>query len=591
MKLQILHNKFIVNIRTIGLLTITCLLTLLLSCNKENQISEVNDGKATIKIVMLGTSNETELIASAKGTQADPMIQLIDVPFGENMIITARLEQVGGASHMTGNGDKVAAVVRNPLLPNIKYTILIYNDQGNLVDERAYTSGSESKVQGVKLIPGNYTFVGYSINSTSLVPQIINKNSLHDAINEMTDADLMFFSRKQNVIAGNNNINVTLKHRFSEITTTISVGNVWKGRIHAMGASYFVSQTGGSVKASDGTLTWTGNTVNKPVGFPTIGANTTTISASTLLLHKGTGGANVNPGTGSGGILRIEGLKINDVTNVLELTDLRINPGFKYNLNLNLNAPCLESSITPFNVANHNSGSPRETTFEFPSADFGFVLDINSLDNSFNMTINNQPLIQTRSREVTRTRSCSSCAWDNWSPATGWNNPGTWTNWTAGELQFEKNGTGTNTNATTNNIQFIGGDKHPPWNSGTQILSPTPPIFYNNWNVATFGPILKVYIHADGKVSYTGRKSANNSTQHAMELVGLESDASNISRRVFTEPSTTFNRQNAREIQTRPNVSVVWKANATNTVKISQRIFDSTNISGVGKGQKTVQCN
>lgn len=134
---------------------------------------------------------------------------------------------------------------------------------------------------------------------------------------------------------------------------------------------------------SNGDLTYntTPGTTVPVVNFKTFNSETVT-SDPTLVISDNTSTAK----------LTVNNIVIDGVMGNVALNNVKIIPGVKYNLNLRF-SPCRESiDPTPFSVSSTSSTVGTSKVFNMPATDFGFVLDITNLDNSFNMIINGTQL-------------------------------------------------------------------------------------------------------------------------------------------------------------------------------------------------------
>ena len=96
--------------------------------------------------------------------------------------------------------------------------------------KRDYTHGQEDSAQALMLDGGSsYTFIVYSFNSTTTLPSITfsNPNNKTLTTSSITSpimflSDVMYF-RKDMTVSGNgtNYLDIVLKHKMSQITTTI----------------------------------------------------------------------------------------------------------------------------------------------------------------------------------------------------------------------------------------------------------------------------------------------------------------------------------------------------------------------------------
>jgi hypothetical protein len=79
---------------------------------------------------------------------------------------------------------------RTSLGENIKYKVLVYDADGNYVTEKLYTNGVVDQY-GIALDAGKtYSFITYSVNSTTSVPAVVDGSKLTEASLKGIDSDL-----------------------------------------------------------------------------------------------------------------------------------------------------------------------------------------------------------------------------------------------------------------------------------------------------------------------------------------------------------------------------------------------------------------
>ena len=391
-------TKYIKSQLSMGLLL--SVVMFLSSCGKTDE-SVQNTDKPTININLLGiddsfegfgdNSNKAANEASAPSKQQTSLSQETMIPFDDKLAFYATLtpEKTLEKNTISSNGVKAqkrAENVRNPLGNNIKYKVLVYDIAGQLKGERDYNNTAASNALGIILDAGEtYTFIVYSINSVSDLPVISGKATLATASLNGVTQDLMYFRKVLKLTYGQNNLDVILKHQFSQITTRIQLASTVPAAavISAIsGTAINPTSESASIKLSDGTITY-GSAVSAGANVTFTGLNSRVLTSTPTQVIS----ANTVNGSFRIGNITVNGTqKSNFVIN-----NLRIAPGIKYNLNLTLQSPCTEDlPRTSFNLS---GGNPQ--TFTAPGADYGFVFDLIRLDNSFNLRINNTLLSTT----------------------------------------------------------------------------------------------------------------------------------------------------------------------------------------------------
>ncbi|WP_343559327.1 hypothetical protein [Sphingobacterium sp.] len=457
------------------------------SCKKSGENTALAD-ETIVKINLQGVeaygADESNSIGQKQGsTKAAannaPEIQEMTVPFGNSssidVVLTSSSAPAVNKGLSASSGTKAATtaqVTEKKLDKDVKYKVVVYDSQGNYVTEKTYSYGGEAAAEGIALDAGKtYTFVAYSTNSTSTVPNISNQSTLSSASLNNISGDLMYFANTLQVNKGVNNLNVILKHRFSQITTTMTMDANMTGAITKLENAVFKpSHTSANLKLSDEALTYNGlNDAGVAAQFPALGIGLrTVVSTPSLLIHPAT-----NAGTLKLGTLTIDGETKSNVS----IPNVKINPGQKYDLQLNFKT-CTQDVTTnglnwSYPVAYSNgkpgiridgvfypSGTTISKSFTAPAADYGFVFDITELDNAFNMEINGVKLAKN-------------------------------------EIQFEVGA------SSAQNIQFLDGSKY----AGTNVQTGRRIDQIYNMQGTAANPLIKLVISRTGKVTMFGSKT------------------------------------------------------------------------------------
>jgi len=322
------------------------LLALTVSCKKTNNAG-LGIGDAVVKVNLLGVeggdlSSPSLQRASidrtgGSGLSTGSLSQVVEVPFDDTYSLVARLTPVGsGASiQQAGANAKVAAVsgpaaavaVREPLAQGVRYRLLIYDEAGNYVTEEDYTAGGpkpELRLDG----GSSYTFVCYSIGSTSALPEVTNAQTLSDALFAGIDGstDFMYYQGVLTLATGSNDLDIVLAHKFSAITVVVDASDV--GNITAVSNTRITPHYSAiSIQMSNGLITYqTAASNGSPVAFPE-GTGTTKTSFATIVASPLT----------ENGVLTIGSMTIAGTTRTnLSVSGLSIVPGQRYALNLTL---------------------------------------------------------------------------------------------------------------------------------------------------------------------------------------------------------------------------------------------------------------
>lgn len=177
-----------------------------------------------------------------------------------------------------------------------------------------------------------YTFVVYSINSAlSNLPAITPLAPIRTLANSQIalagTQDYMYY-RQNLTVTGNttNRLNIILKHRFSQITTTINAGQTGYN-ITAVTSGLLPSNTTALANLSTGDFTRGVATAPSPVSFSNLNAQ---LVSSTPTIISAPAGINIS--------YQIASIQIGTITetNLTPFTTLQVTPGVKYNLTLNI---------------------------------------------------------------------------------------------------------------------------------------------------------------------------------------------------------------------------------------------------------------
>lgn len=280
----------------------------------------------------------SKAFAKKNESTALPVIQKSTVAFTEDFYMVAELteeipaisQQVAKASSQQVN----KAAQTSDLKPNIKYKTVVYKSTGEYVTEKDYARGQETSAGPLLLNSGNYTFVVYSINSTSVLPAVVftdpaKKTLSNSSVAVTGNQDLMYFRKDMLISASNTNyLGVVLKHKFSEITTTVDATATEYDITALTSAINPQHQPNAALALSDGTLTRSGTPTSIPVKLiPTPGSQT--IVGTPIL---------INAASNSTTSFTISSITIGPLTqnNITPLSDLVIRPGLKYNLKVKI---------------------------------------------------------------------------------------------------------------------------------------------------------------------------------------------------------------------------------------------------------------
>lgn len=378
-----------INTRKSNILFIVLCLWITSCRGTDNAITDENNNNGTpfnVIVNLTGTAIEESSVAKTATTGGSEVtatrVQQFVVPFDgmTNATVTLTPERP-----VFGTQASVNPVAGIPLITelgnNVIYKVVVYKTDGSFVDEKTFTYkvNNTNDQQGFMLDGDKtYTFVAYSVNSTTTVPSVASgtRTLATDKLSGI-NGDLMYFSKNMMVSGnGKNYIDVVLKHKFTNITTVIDatgVGNVSlvnNARISPVGTS-------ADMNLSDGSLTYNASGSSVPVlNFKTLGSQKVTSDSNILISNNVT---NTNPAKLDIGTLIVGGTPQDNFS----INNIDITPGNKYNLVVKL-GPCRKELYrTDINTANGSS-----KTLTLPASDLGIIFDIYKLDDSFNLTIN-----------------------------------------------------------------------------------------------------------------------------------------------------------------------------------------------------------
>lgn len=256
----------------IALTGILCALLALSGCSEQNEIPNSGKGVAIVRFNIAGLlDGDSQTISRSKNISAISETQAINLD--NEMYMTATLEE-----------DIVSTTrATKPLADNVKYRIIAYDNSGNYRDHADFTVGSGSDVY--LTLDGNlgttYTLVAYSYNSTTTLPETTPATGTATTLsgtklaNVPAGTDLLYWTGTKTVYAGDNTVDITFNHLFSQInvsgdaaTFTSSDNTIYSVSGITLSPSYSADMTlSNGTLASNGTagsVTITGNTPSTP---------------------------------------------------------------------------------------------------------------------------------------------------------------------------------------------------------------------------------------------------------------------------------------------------------------------------------------
>ncbi|HIC8807706.1 TPA: hypothetical protein ACW71U_001654 [Elizabethkingia anophelis] len=338
-------TQFVLKHTSFGILTGAMLLLAVFSCRSNDSDNKVTaDGTANVSINLQGEAFDD---TADLGGQASLMqgvsvstsaVQRKEIPFNNDFTLVAELSPVsnfsGKQAQAALGGNLLAATGPTPLGTGIRYKVVVFRSTGEYVTERNYIRGQESSTAALNLDGGsNYTFIVYSVKSQTDLPDVTYTNSSNKTLATASisglanTVDFMYY-RKDMQVSGNqtNYLDVILRHRLSQITTTIDASATGYN-ITAVTANIDSHYPSYNVPLSTGTPAQTGTAGTAAVTFPTLG--TQIVVANPVMLNGNT----------TTGKFTLSAITIGPLTQTVSsaaLTGLKITPGIMYNLKFTL---------------------------------------------------------------------------------------------------------------------------------------------------------------------------------------------------------------------------------------------------------------
>lgn len=338
-------TQFVLKQTSFGILTGAMLLLAVFSCRSNDSDNKVTaGGTANVSINLQGEAfdDTADLGGQASLTQgvsvSTSAVQRKEIPFNNDFTLVAELSPVGSSSGKQAQaalgGNLLAATGPTPLGTGIRYKVVVFRSTGEYVTERNYARGQESSTADLNLDGGsNYTFIVYSVKSQTDLPDVTytntsNKTLATASISGLANTVDFMYYRKDMQVSGNqtNYLDVILRHRLSQITTTIDASATGYN-ITAVTANIDSHYPTYNVPLSTGTPAQTGTAGTAAVTFPNLG--TQVVVANPVML-------NGNTTTGKFTLSTITIGPLTQTVSSAALTGLKITPGIMYNLKFTL---------------------------------------------------------------------------------------------------------------------------------------------------------------------------------------------------------------------------------------------------------------
>ncbi|WET68600.1 FISUMP domain-containing protein [Sphingobacterium sp.] len=342
-------KKKSINKNSILLATLSACLFLfstITSCSKEpnTKIDTENGDLANINVIFkasiyenegtLGTKSST---GKSNSTPKSLPIQTNTIELNNDFLLVAELapaENSSSPAKVAVASNKKAVVENNNVDADIRYKIVVYNETGKYILEKDYVHGKESLADAFQLPSGKtYSFIAYSVNSTTELPSInfsdiANKTLSTSNISVAGEQDFMYFRKDMSVSAtSQNNLEIILKHLFSQITTSIDATQTKYDITHVSSSIAISHQPNAAINLSTGAVSRSGSGTDISLTFPTTGGMLLT-SLSNI----------INAEASNNVALKIASITIGPLTqtNVIPFSSLNITPGVKYDMKLKI---------------------------------------------------------------------------------------------------------------------------------------------------------------------------------------------------------------------------------------------------------------
>ncbi|MDX8572362.1 FISUMP domain-containing protein [Elizabethkingia sp. HX QKY] len=299
-------------------------------------------------------------------SNSENKIQRHSVLVTPSSLITAELspslDHVGSSASASLDIKPIAAVSGDPLASGMKFRVIAYRNNGNYHTHQDYTVGQTA----IPMMLDNgaaYNFVVYSYGTTSL-PSISSReqNNISSASVNYDDNNRDFMYEKIPFTPTNsiNTLNITLRHKVSQITTIVNSGSL--GNItNITGGILTPHYSNGIVSLSSGAMSGR-TTLSSGAILAFSGLNTSTITSTPVFVNADTGG---NATGGFSADITIAG-----ATKTISLPNsFKVTPENKSNLTINL-MKC-GAYVDPVNYKEfmcHNLGADMSADPFTPSA-------------------------------------------------------------------------------------------------------------------------------------------------------------------------------------------------------------------------------
>ncbi|MEJ5145976.1 hypothetical protein [Sphingobacterium sp. MYb388] len=482
------------------------------SCQKDNQTispdsTAIEAGKGRLKINLSGSD-----YADIKSNKSE--IQNQEIELGSGIKAFVSLERIDRQSTVVKRAaNRMATAVEKGLPNETYYGILTYN--GNSPSVKTLQVGGAN--QSIDLAPGTHEVILYSRglkNETTLNTINWGPKGFYDV--SAKDGAFMATTKTLQIKAGEETaINATLIHQFSEININVKL------------PSTVATAVTGSISTSK---------INyKPFENPTVDFQSDGNQNFTLVAAGATASGKVIVGGNTP-----RDLTLNVGGKTITVPNVRVIPGERYNLNINLVS---DNEIIKVPTGTHTPGESIVLYEKDLSSTNGFEIDITDLDNSFAVEVNGKQVF---------TADIASNGIDN--------------QFEYHDMQFQGRETGElvayQNKAYPANIKFADGSV---W--GSNGVSSIWSMAHTNWNK----PTVKLVVDGNGNVKLFASKTAQG---ELFEVVAVTGETGRNTSRLDGSREYSYN------VTSQFN-TVNWVKSGTNEVKISMISYDTNRFNGI----------
>ncbi|AQX01462.1 hypothetical protein [Elizabethkingia anophelis] len=334
-------------INSIKLIFLSLILLWAVACRSTNDNIEPNTGTTAVKIIIKGSNfdDSGSLIPKASIEKNGSALgieqrQEITLKGNDDYRLVATLTPINESNktfQATNKINPLAVTETNPLGNGIKYKVVVFDSNGNYVKEQDYSSGQADPAITNLNGGSTYTFIVYSIGSTTDLPPITFSNpniktlTTSSIENVSGDSDLMYFSKTQSVSGNSTNyLDIILKHKFSQIITTLDAGQTNYTITNINGVTIYPHSGTAKMQLSNGSTTTTSSPDIKSISFPTLNSNSITATPVFINSEPVTDGVFTIKSV----TMKTSGYNASITHENVTFNKLKINRGIKYNLKL-----------------------------------------------------------------------------------------------------------------------------------------------------------------------------------------------------------------------------------------------------------------